>query len=230
MGLYSVTDTTGKTLQKVVLDVLLRLGLPLQNLRAITFDGAANMSGAYNGAQALIREQQPLALYVHCGAHCVNLALQSSLKSSAFVADTIQLVHELGVLYGKSSKFRTVFDQISKSTEVFFTLKPLCPTRWTVRTPALAQFFRQYESVITALEEISDGGTHISNEARGFLTKFSSGNVWLGLQLAYAVMEPIELLNKALQGKTQTVSGMFLGALLIYSVRFSHFTHCLVNF
>lgn len=173
----------------------------------MTFDGAANMSGAYNGAQALIRAQQPLALYVHCGAHCVNLALQASLKSSLFIADSIQAVHELGVFYGRSSKLRNTFDGIAKGAEVFFTLKPLCPTRWTVRTPAVEQFFLQFEAVMAALDELSAESSSVANEARGLLAKFSAGKTVLALKLALAVMQPIELLNKSLQGKTQTVSG-----------------------
>lgn len=38
-------------LQKMA-DVLLRLNIPMFGLRAQTYDGAANMSGRYSGAQA----------------------------------------------------------------------------------------------------------------------------------------------------------------------------------
>ena len=34
------------------------------------YDGAAAMSGIYNGVQAVIKEKYPLATYVHCGSHC----------------------------------------------------------------------------------------------------------------------------------------------------------------
>jgi len=45
IGLYNPPDTTGKTLSVVVKDVLTRLMLPIEDLRAQTYDGAANMSG-----------------------------------------------------------------------------------------------------------------------------------------------------------------------------------------
>ena len=75
IGLYSVSETTGKSLAGVVKDVLLRLNLPRHGLRGQTCDGA-NMAGKHAGAQALIKQEQPLALYIHCGAHCTNLITQ----------------------------------------------------------------------------------------------------------------------------------------------------------
>jgi len=79
IGFYTAESTTGETLRQIVLDVLCRLQLPTENLRGQTFDGASNMSGVYNGAQALIREVQPLAIFVHL----VHIALILSLKQHA---------------------------------------------------------------------------------------------------------------------------------------------------
>ena len=70
---YNIPYTTGDTISNMVFDVLMRLNLPLSGLRAQTYDGAANMSGAYNGCQAKVKEQQPLAIFFHCGAHMANL-------------------------------------------------------------------------------------------------------------------------------------------------------------
>jgi len=76
IGFYSVTETTREWLANMALDVLFRLNLPLSALRGQTYEGAANMSGKYSGAQALIRQKQLLAAYVHYGAHFVNLVTQ----------------------------------------------------------------------------------------------------------------------------------------------------------
>ena len=78
IGMYSVTETSGKSLAGVVQDVLLRLNLPMHGLRGQTYDGAANMAGKHAGAQALIKQEQPVALYVHCGAHCTHLVTQKA--------------------------------------------------------------------------------------------------------------------------------------------------------
>ena len=49
LGLYQPLDTKGSSIAAVIEDVLTRLDLPLNNLRAQTYDGAANMAGEYNG-------------------------------------------------------------------------------------------------------------------------------------------------------------------------------------
>lgn len=42
------------------------------------YDGAAAMSGRFNGVQAHIRNDHPMALYMHCTSHCLNLAISYS--------------------------------------------------------------------------------------------------------------------------------------------------------
>ena len=49
--------------------------LGLEKLRAQGYDRASNMSGKTNGVQALVRNHSPDAVYVHCKAHCLNLAI-----------------------------------------------------------------------------------------------------------------------------------------------------------
>ena len=99
VGLYEVSLTTGQNLANVAKDVLLRLNLSLDGVRGQTYDGAANMSGKYAGAQAYVTQAQPLALFVHCGPHCVNLITQATCAASSVVRDALQWVHELGHLF-----------------------------------------------------------------------------------------------------------------------------------
>lgn len=66
VGLYEVSVTTGENLAKVLKDVFLRLNLSITGLRGQANDGAANMAGKYSGAQAIIKESQPLAFHVVC--------------------------------------------------------------------------------------------------------------------------------------------------------------------
>ena len=73
VGLYNIAETTGASLSNMIQDALLRLNLPITDLRAQTYDGASNMSGKYTGCQARIKEVQPLAHYTHCGAHITHL-------------------------------------------------------------------------------------------------------------------------------------------------------------
>lgn len=159
IGFCEPPDTTGAVLAKCIVDVLLRLQLPLSALRGQTYDGASNMSGQYTGCQAIICEKQPLALYVHCGAHCVNLVSQAVCEAVGPVRDAMQLLQELGALFSQSLKCRTSFAKIAASGErdipSIKQIRPLCPTRWLVRISAIQTLIKQYDLVLNCLEETS---------------------------------------------------------------------------
>ena len=42
------------------------------------------MSGIRNGIQALVKQEESKALYVHCLAHNLNLCLQDASKNAKF--------------------------------------------------------------------------------------------------------------------------------------------------
>ena len=158
IGLYEPPGTTGEILAKCVLDVLLRLQLPISALRGQTYDGASNMSGQYKGCQALICEKQPLALFVHCGAHCTNLVSQTVSEAVVIVRDAMASLQELGALFCQSIKCRTAFTKITESDLVSGKcqqIRPLCPTRWLVRVAAIQALVNQYRQVLECLEEMS---------------------------------------------------------------------------
>lgn len=49
-------------------------------MRVQGYDGAANMAGVHRGVQAIIRQSIPDAVYVHCKAHSLNLAIGHACK------------------------------------------------------------------------------------------------------------------------------------------------------
>lgn len=62
--MYEVFVTIGENLAKVVMEVLLGLNSSVSGLKGQACDGAANMAGTYSGAQAIIKQHQPLAPYI----------------------------------------------------------------------------------------------------------------------------------------------------------------------
>ena len=52
----------------------------ITKLRGQAYDGAGNMAGRIRGTAALITAQYPLALYIHCASHSLNLAVVKSLQ------------------------------------------------------------------------------------------------------------------------------------------------------
>ena len=56
-----------------MLSELEHLYLPISKLRGQSYDGAANISGKYNGVKTIIMNRKSLTFYTQCGAHRTNL-------------------------------------------------------------------------------------------------------------------------------------------------------------
>ena len=224
IGLYEVPSTTGDVLARTLFDVLARNGLSINNMRAQTYDGAANMSGCYSGCKARVQERQPLALFFHCGSHASNLVMQHAVSSCHLIRDSVQWLNELGVLMKRSGKYKAIFLTICESTEDEnlqpTAIKPLCATRWLCRLAAIKSALDQYPTILQSLEEMARGETDTATKANGLLDRFQEGKVYLGLKMAARLVAILEQLNSALQAKSANVSGM-LEAVKIASTHIS---------
>jgi hypothetical protein len=120
----------------------------------------------------------------------------------------------LGTLYGRSLKYKKIFADVAESESSYFrTLKPLCPTRWLCRTPAIRCIISQYRAVLNSLRSFSkSGNTDTAAKANGLLDRFEDGTTLLLLQIALSVCTPLENLNRVLQAESSTLSGMIQAA------------------
>ena len=192
-----MASTTGAALSMMLKDVLIRLGLPISNLRSQTYDGASNMSGKYKGCQAEIKKEQPLAMYVHCGAHVTHLVTSKAVQMSQVVRNSLDSVQQLGVLYKESGKFKQLYldldvddvshvTQISNSTK---TIKPIFPTRWLTRAAAVVSVLNNYKNVLNALSIASEEfGTNTATRANGLKTSLSPSDTLLGLCICIPIL------------------------------------------
>ena len=130
----------------------------------------------------LIQKEFPSALYVHCLAHCTNLCLQGIGRQCVPVRDALDLVMELSQLIRYSPKWSALFEtlqgQLSPGSP---SLKPLCPTRWTIRTAAINSVIINYAVLCEALVEINTT-THdeYGRKASGFLAQMEKFSTFLG--------------------------------------------------
>ena len=106
LGLYNVESTSGQAICAMILDTLTRLQMNIKNLRSQTYDGSANMSEKFHGCQAEVKKHQPLAQFVHSGAHVTHLVVAKAVQQAAFIRDALDHIHELDKLYTQSGKFK----------------------------------------------------------------------------------------------------------------------------
>ncbi|KAJ1185179.1 hypothetical protein NDU88_001973 [Pleurodeles waltl] len=86
----------------------------------------------------------------------------------------------------------------------------MCPTLWTVRAKAIQKVMDNYEPILETLEQLSTSKSSgdVSARARGLPAHFQKGTTVLGLQIALQVLQLLECMNIALQGRQQTISGL----------------------
>ena len=86
------------------------------------------------------------------------------------------------------------------------SLKPLCPTRWTVRTGAINSVLTNYQVLCDALCKIhEEGRDEYAMKAGGILHAMEKFCTFFGLHLSHLVFSATEQLSLSLQGKDTTV-------------------------
>ena len=92
MTFLSLERLTGRYIAEKIIEFLKDNDLNVENIRGQGYDGASNMSSERVGVQAQIKELSPLATYIHCSSHQLNLVITHSciLAEVRNVVDQLQ--------------------------------------------------------------------------------------------------------------------------------------------
>lgn len=208
-----VERITGKELANTILHNLAAWGLPLSKLRGQCYDGSSNMSGSRSGCSTIIKEQSPMAVYAHCAAHQLNLAVVSACKIQAF-HNAESFIGEVARFFKFSAKRQQLLDksidlvcQLEKKSK----LKDACRTRWIQRIDSYAVFMELLPAVNRTLHEMVnpgevdddqtewnwDGETVI--KASGFLHHLESSTFLIAFKILLEILSSIRGLTLKLQ-------------------------------
>lgn len=197
-GFYETPATTAITMFEVATDVLTRFQLQLSNCRGQCFDGASNMSGRITGLQKRITDVQPKALYVHCMNHSLNLAFQDSISCIPQCRDAMNQVRELINFVRDSPKRLAWFSSLQQQDAG--ALRPLCPTRWTMRICSVKSVLDNYNELLCFLEEVSQADhSEAGSKCSGYAKQLSTFSMYFSLKMLYTVFSRSETLAHLLQ-------------------------------
>ncbi|CAF0953813.1 unnamed protein product [Adineta steineri] len=170
IGLYEISRQNAPTIVEAILDTLTRCGLDIANCRGQSYDGASNMSGIYGGVSALILKQQGKAMYVHCNAHCLDLAIQDLTSRCTTICSCLSFAKDIIDFIRRSPKRLSIIKETSNQiTMPYTTLTPLCPTRWTMRAGSCSSLLENYGLVQETLYTISDEKDSCGIKANAYL-------------------------------------------------------------
>lgn len=158
LGFNDLQRITGEAIASSILDSLPRWNLDIKNCRGQGYDGASNMSSSRRGTQARIREKSPKAVYTHCRAHCLNIAIVHSCNQP-LIRNMLGTFNEVCNFFKYSPKRnKLLLAVIEKETPEASktTLLNLCRTRWVERHEAHEVFFALFPSIVRALEAMSN--------------------------------------------------------------------------
>lgn len=131
LAFIPVQDITGVGLASTLQEKLKILGLNLEKMRGQGYDGAATISGAFNGVQAIVRKKYPKTLYTHCISHSLNLYLSDASKIQD-IRNAFGIVSECCAFFYYSTKrtyiLKEKVSEINPKTQAH-KLKSLCETR-----------------------------------------------------------------------------------------------------
>ncbi|XP_043469454.1 zinc finger MYM-type protein 1-like [Leptopilina heterotoma] len=133
LGFIPVEESTGKALTDTLLSTLEEMKLPLSNMRGQGYDNGSNMKGKHAGVQARILNLNPLAFYVNCGSHSMNLAVNDAALSCNDAVNFFNIVQEIYNYFSASThRWSTLKNHVTS-----LTVKPLSTTRWESRIDAV---------------------------------------------------------------------------------------------
>ena len=216
----AVERITGKVLAEAIINCLTAWGLSLRDLRGQCYDGSANMSGAKSGCRAILQQSAPKAVYFHCAAHQLNLAVVAACKIQGF-RSTESTIGEIARFFAFSAKRQHFLD---KGLEVVTPeahakkLKDACRTRWVQRIDAYTVFTELLPAVRIVLQAMTcpaqfpelglswNRDSDPVTKANGFLYQIESSSFLICLKILLEVFSYIRVLTLKLQMEALDVS------------------------
>ena len=215
IGLYEVDSIDAKSLVLAIRDTLLRMGLFLSQCRGQCYDGASNMSGSKGGVAAQLLAEEKRAVYTHCYAHALNLAVGKTLKESKVCCDALDTAFEICKLI-KFSAFDRIKSQTEEDLVASVGIRNFCPTRWTVRGNSVGGILENY-NILNDLCLETRLEPDIKGRIIGVKTQMSQYKLLFGLHLCERILKITDNLSKTLQ--TQSLSASEAQQIAKYTIQ-----------
>ena len=174
--------------------------LNFQDCRGQSYDNAANMSGCYEGLQALLKELNKLAEYAPCGGHALNLVGKSVVESNREVGIVFDYLEDLFNFFTVSTRrWELLLEKLNPGQRV---VKRVTGTRWSSRYDACSAFINSWKEIMEVLDELEKNECEKSQNQRKAaglrknLSKFKSVFI---VVMWTALLESFNKISKTLQ-------------------------------
>ena len=142
---------TGQELARVLLSYLDDNGIDIANCRGQTYDNASSMSDQFNGVRANIQTVNPLAIFIPCFAHSLNLV--GLLSAAVKYFDFVQKAYTFFSASTHCWQFLLV--NLSKYVPVPNRLSNICWSSHATVTRALSKGYKDFCSALSAILSVT---------------------------------------------------------------------------
>ena len=123
----------------------------------------STMLGKYNGMQAIIKDVNPLAIWIPCSAHSLNLVATRGVGSSPLTTAFFVFIQRLYNLFSAPRRWSLLMDVLkSKKLPI---IKRVINTRWPANAEATRALAYGYEEIKSMIQNFLNSDTHTLNPA-----------------------------------------------------------------
>ena len=219
IDLMPLDKANATNIAAAIKDVILRMGLSMEDAKTQCYDGCSTMTGARNGVATIIKREIPKCLLTHCYCRALHLAVGDTVKSVPLLKETLEDAYELTKLVKYSPKRQATLKNIQEELKIeninlpvdnanadmesFSRLRLFCPTRWTVRAKVLHSISNNYRPILEMLGWCNESQNTSDSDIRARAgvpeRKMNSFNFIYGLHLSMLVLNHSDNLSGTLQ-------------------------------
>lgn len=195
-------EKTGQDIANLIKSVLEKSNIPIEECRGQGYDNGSNMSGAYQGVQALILKLNPLAKYSPCGCHSLNLCGVSAAECCSEVQTFFGMVHHVYNLFSCSPKRWEILKGLVGSS-----LHSLSDTRWSARVDCVKPIAAHTGKVAEAVSSLLKLNIPVETRAtiNGLLQYLQSFQCIIMASVWVKILTPINYRSQLLQSINATL-------------------------
>nr|XP_003415536.2 LOW QUALITY PROTEIN: zinc finger MYM-type protein 1 [Loxodonta africana] len=210
LGFIDIGEITGTNLHRIIKTYLEQIGVDLKNIRGQAYDSTINLRGKFNKIAAEFKKEEPRALYIHCYAHFLDLAVIRFCKEVKELRSTLNTLGTLFNTIHMSGEMLANFQNICKLSQNKTCKKHSSQSCWTVHDRTLLSVIEGLPEIIETLEVISShsSNTNLADELSNLLTLVSKFEFIFCIKFLYRVLSVTEILSEELQSETMDVSSL----------------------
>jgi hypothetical protein len=164
---------------------------------AQTFDGAVVMRGSVNGVQSKIKECFPLAHYVHCYAHQLNLIMERVASQNRSARVFFCSLSAFPTSFSRSPLRVSVLDKVATRR-----ITSGSATRWNFKSRRVNAVYKNQDSLVECFSELKKSLCNKTvQEPRGLRHNLEYVEFVFWLRFFHRLMPHVDLLYNQIQAR-----------------------------